>query len=124
VDAPPVVGDETRLGMVFVSLLVSAARAMRASAGDADEITVTTKLEGESRVVVEVGGSGPAWSDDSLRRAFDPPFTTPTGEAVGLGLALSRAIVTSLGGSLTASNEGGGGTTLRVSLPVAPADPR
>ena len=58
----------------------------------------------------------------SLAHIFDPFFTTkPNGEGLGLGLWISRSIVTALGGKISVDSEVGVGTTVRVRLPVAGA---
>jgi two-component system sensor histidine kinase KdpD len=44
----------------------------------------------------------------------------PNGEGVGLGLAVAKGFVEALGGALTVEDTPGGGTTMVVSLPVAP----
>ncbi|MCA9238350.1 MAG: hypothetical protein KDA44_22915, partial [Planctomycetales bacterium] len=45
------------------------------------------------------------------------PFVSTKDTGVGLGLAVSRRIVQSHGGSLTAANSPGGGAVFRIALP-------
>jgi FixJ family two-component response regulator len=55
----------------------------------------------------------------TLARVFEPFFTTkPRG--MGLGLAISRTIVSSHGGTLTVRSVPGEGTTFRIELPSRP----
>ena len=58
---------------------------------------------------------------DELRdRIAEPFFTTKeTGEGLGLGLSISRAIVTEFGGTLTFASREGDGSTFAVRLPSA-----
>ncbi|BAL24764.1 sensor histidine kinase [Azoarcus sp. KH32C] len=52
---------------------------------------------------------GPGFSADTLAHLFEPFYTTkPTGEGLGLGLTISRAIIERLGGTLRAENAGPG----------------
>jgi two-component system C4-dicarboxylate transport sensor histidine kinase DctB len=51
---------------------------------------------------------------------FEAFFTTkPAGKGLGLGLALSRLIIDSLGGSLAAANDPAGGARFEIRLPLA-----
>jgi signal transduction histidine kinase len=61
-------------------------------------------------------------SPEVLARLFEPFFTTRPA-STGLGLSVSHAIVTSLGGSLRAESREGVGTTLTIILPAAPQTP-
>jgi signal transduction histidine kinase len=51
-----------------------------------------------------------------LQRVFDPFFTTKD-DGVGLGLAISRAIVDAHGGRLEAESPPGGGARITLRLP-------
>jgi len=116
---PPVVADESRLGQVFLNLLVNAAHAIPEGRADANEIRVRTFVDG-GRVAVEVTDSGAGIAPEHRARIFDPFFTTkPVGQGTGLGLAISRGIVHGLGGEIQLDSQVGRGTTFRVLLPAA-----
>ncbi|MDF3053252.1 MAG: hybrid sensor histidine kinase/response regulator [Geminicoccaceae bacterium] len=73
-------------------------------------------------VLVTISDTGSGMDDETLRRAFDPFFTTrPFGEATGLGLATVYGIVKQHGGQVWASSKPDQGTTVRVYLPRADA---
>jgi PAS domain S-box-containing protein len=115
---PLVDASATRLEQVFVNLLVNAAHAIPEGSPDKHEIRVTVRPEGD-RVIVEVRDTGAGIPAEILGRVFDPFFTTkPRGIGTGLGLPISRGIVTSLGGEISVASKLGGGTTFRVSLPA------
>ena len=81
---------------------------------------VRQRTHGE--VEVQVQDTGVGLSPEVLAHLFEPFFTTRPA-SVGLGLSVSHAIVTSLGGALRADSRGEGqGTTLTVLLPVAPPE--
>jgi two-component system cell cycle sensor histidine kinase/response regulator CckA len=118
-DVPRVVANESRLGQVFLNLIINAAQAI--SEGDAaeNEIVVSTRGEGE-RVIVEVSDTGAGIPAELVGKIFEPFVTTkPKGMGTGLGLHIARSIVTSLGGEIRVESEVGIGTTVRVSLPAA-----
>jgi CheY-like chemotaxis protein len=72
------------------------------------------------RIVVEDNGTG--MEPEVMRRAFEPFFTTkPFGSGTGLGLAVSRGLVASLGGDLRLESEPGKGTRAIVELARAAA---
>ena len=67
---------------------------------------------------LEVADNGCGIAPHSLQKIFDPFFTTkPVGDGLGLGLAVSFAIIHELGGRLTAENHGDG-ARFTVTLPV------
>ena len=78
-------------------------------------------------VLIEVIDHGPGVAPADRDRIFAPfqqVGDRHTGEGVGLGLAVARGFVESLGGHLRAADTPGGGLTMRVELPMAnPAIP-
>jgi PAS domain S-box-containing protein len=116
-----VVGDEARLGQVFLNLLINAAHAIPEGDPQGNEIRVTTRdLDGQ-RVIVEVADTGSGIAAELTERIFEPFVTTkPIGEGTGLGLSICHGIVTSLGGEITVVSELGRGSMFRVSLPSGP----
>src|SRR6185295_10123720 len=119
---PCVVINESRLGQVLLNILVNAAQAIPEGRPDDNTITVRTGEGGRGRVVIEVADTGEGIAPPLLGRIFDPFVTTkPVGEGTGLGLFVSRTIITQAGGEITVESVVGRGTTVRVSLPPAPS---
>ena len=117
---PLVEAVESRLGQVFLNVLVNAAQAISPGAVDANEIRVTTSVAGDGRVMVQVRDSGAGMAPDVLARVFDPYFTTkPMGIGTGLGLPISHGIVTGLGGDIRIESAPGEGTTVSILLPAS-----
>jgi len=118
-EVPLVDANETRLGQVFLNLLVNAAQAIPEGAKVKDhEIRLTTHRDEHGWVVVEVRDSGMGIPPENLSRLFDPFFTTkPAGVGTGLGLSICHGIITGLGGRITVESEPGRGTCFRVLLP-------
>ncbi len=62
--------------------------------------------------------TGPGMSPEVVSRIFEPYFTTKAqGEGSGMGLAVAKAIVTQLGGTIDVSSTPGSGTQFNVYLP-------
>lgn len=117
-DVPSVLGNEARLGQVFLNLIVNAAQSMPTTDVERNELEVTTKLDNE-RIVVEIRDNGSGIPPHILPRIFDPFFTTkPVGKGTGLGLAICYRIVTELGGDIHVESIVGRGTTFRTQLPI------
>ncbi|MDB4998009.1 MAG: hypothetical protein JWM74_5441 [Myxococcaceae bacterium] len=121
---PPVVGDEGRLGQVFINLLVNAAQAIPEGHADANEIRIISGTDAAGAAFVEIRDSGPGIAPGVLGRVFDPFYTTrPLGSGTGLGLAVCHNLINAIGGEISVTSEVGRGTTFRVVLPAAPTTP-
>lgn len=125
--APWVVANASRLEQVLVNLLLNAIQSLRGR--DNDTITVQLAPSGPETVAISITDTGSGISPEVRERVFDPFFTTkPIGEGMGLGLAVSKSIVESIGGELDLSSTEGRGTTATVSLrahtpPLHPPEP-
>ena len=117
---PRVLASESRLGQVFLNLLVNALQALSPRENGAEhEVRVRISSQDADTVLVEIGDTGDGIAADVLPRVFDPFFTTkPVGVGTGLGLFVCQGIVTSLGGTLSIRSQEGRGTTVSVRLPA------
>jgi C4-dicarboxylate-specific signal transduction histidine kinase len=114
---PLVLGDRVQLQQVVLNLVLNACDAMKGTPTARRRLALSTAIEGDLvQVVVSDRGSG--IPDDQLERVFEP-FVTFRAQGLGLGLAISRSIVTAHGGSIRAENNPDGGATFRCLLPVA-----
>lgn len=110
-------GDANRLEQVFINLLLNAIDAT-ALAGNKDVwIDFGRKDTRQHLRIHDTGGGIP---EDIRGRIGEPFFTTKTtGEGLGLGLSISRAILEELGARLVFETRAGGGTIALVDLPAA-----
>ena len=117
---PNVDAHESRLGQVFLNLIINAAHAIPAGNYDTNEIRISTSLDPHGRVVVDIADTGTGIPVEVRPRLFTPFFSTkPIGVGTGLGLAISHRIITQFGGTITFDTEVGKGTTFHITLKVA-----
>jgi PAS domain S-box-containing protein len=122
-DVPPVEANDSRLGQVFLNLLVNAAQAIPVGHADKNEIRVAIRAGDTARhVVIEITDTGSGIPPGLLQHIFTPFFTTKAaGVGTGLGLSICQRIVTGFGGEIAADSEPGRGTTFTVVLPASSA---
>jgi PAS domain S-box-containing protein len=119
---PLVNGDESRLGQVFLNLIVNAVQAMEEGRAESNVITIATGTDPAGRVEVVVRDTGCGMSPEVLGHLFTPFFTTkPVGVGTGLGLSICNRIVQALGGEITVESEMGKGSAFHVFLPASEA---
>ena len=122
---PAVAADRDRVTQVLVNLISNAAKFCDPDDG---RIELRVRPEGEAvRVDVQDNGPGVAPEDqeaifEKFRQAADHLTDRPSG--TGLGLPISREIVTRLGGRLWVESERNKGATFSFTLPVARAGRR
>ncbi|KAA5543881.1 HAMP domain-containing histidine kinase [Roseiconus nitratireducens] len=92
------------------------------ASGASGRVRVESLLDGNGvRIIVTDQGQG--MTDDVLGRLGDPFFTTKEpGRGIGLGLYLTRNVVSQLGGSLVFQSQPNQGTSAVVTLPVSKPD--
>ena len=117
-DLPPLDIDPARIREVVANLLTNALRhtprdgSVELSAALADD-----------RVEVTVHDTGSGIPPDQLDRIFDRFYRSPDSPGSGLGLPIAKSLVEAQGGTIAAASEPGGGTTIRVKLPVTEEPP-
>jgi two-component system, NtrC family, sensor kinase len=113
---PNIYGNAGKLQQVFTNLILNA----RDAIFDGGEIILTTKLEDDDSVVIEVSDNGIGIEPENLGKIYDPFFTTKgVGSGTGLGLAVTYGIVQEHSGTIETTSEVGAGTTFRLNFPVA-----
>jgi len=115
-----VLGDRDRIDQVFENLI---SNAMKYSPADSQVTVTVTIVDDEAHIAVRDRGIGIA--PDELERIFNLFYRSPDPRAghvsgLGLGLFISREIVSRHGGTLWAES-GKDGSTFHVRLPVVAA---
>ncbi|PFG58651.1 two-component system C4-dicarboxylate transport sensor histidine kinase DctB [Vibrio sp. ES.051] len=109
------------LEQVLINLFHNAAQAMEGYCID-PQISIAIQCHHASCDIL-ISDNGPGMSDDALAKVFDPFFTTKP-EGLGLGLTISKRILESYHGSLSAHNhqstesQQAGGMTFIVTVPI------
>ena len=108
-------GDRIQLQQVLLNLINNACEAMDV-AGSPRALIIKTAPTADGYISIFVVDSGPGIPAERMARLFEPFFTTKQ-HGLGLGLSISRSIVTAHGGRLLARNNPKRGATFRVLLP-------
>ena len=114
----PVRGREMHLAEALTHIVLNALDAMP----EGGILTFRTVANGEY-VTVEICDTGKGMPEHALQRCFEPFFTTKGAHATGLGLPMTRGIISDHGGEIEIASWEGQGTRVTVNLPAAPALP-
>lgn len=105
--------DATELRKLFLNLIINAIDA--SSLGGYLELR--TRLNGNRDVLVDVIDHGAGMDAETLRRLFEPFYTTKE-KGTGLGMAIAKKITELHRGDLKVTSKKGEGTTATVRLPI------
>lgn len=114
-DLLPVRANRTHVQKVLLNLIHNAIEAMGAADVALPEITVTVQQDG-SVAQVTIRDNGPGFGPDDIQHLFEPFYTTKV-HGIGMGLAISRALIEANGGQLWVDPEEGPGATFHLTLP-------
>jgi signal transduction histidine kinase len=114
-----VMGNEARLGQVFLNLLTNAVQAIPEGKPDEQhEVRVSCRREARE-AVVEISDTGAGVAPHLIGRIFEPFFSTkPVGQGTGLGLSISHGIIRGLGGEISVLPGESRGSVFTVRLPL------
>jgi len=113
IDIPSVNADRVQLQQVLMNLMLNGMEAMADGGG---ELRINTRRESKE-AIVSVSDTGLGIPPDKMEQIFNTFFTTKTG-GIGMGLAISRAIIESHGGRLWATGKSEPGATFHFALPT------
>lgn len=122
-DVPPVTADALRLGQVLMNLVTNALQAFESVRRQGQIWIRARRSDDGATVLLSVEDDGPG-IPAAQRGALFAPFQTGRVDGHGLGLFLCRRLVHEMGGTIVAEARPGGGTSMQVTLPVAPGAER
>ena len=123
-DAPlyHVYTDAGRLQQVLWNIIKNAAKFTESDG----KVSISTANDDKQNIIIRIADSGIGMSQETLSRLFIPfeqgeQFISRRYGGLGLGMAISSALVEQLGGTLRAFSEGlGKGSTFTVTFPAKP----
>jgi signal transduction histidine kinase/HD-like signal output (HDOD) protein len=107
------VADRNMMVQIFINLFNNSIRAV----GEKGAIEVECRRE-KGKIIVHFIDDGIGVERDKLDQIFEPFFTTRgTADGTGIGLSITRKMVTLHGGSIKALPRSGGGTIIEIIFP-------
>ncbi|MFV2092529.1 MAG: sensor histidine kinase, partial [Hyphomicrobiales bacterium] len=124
VDLPPqpvwVLANRLRLEQVLINLLSNSIAAME---GCPRRVLAVSVGAGPGHAIITVRDTGGGLGDQSIEQMKEPFHTTrASGNGMGLGLAISAAIVKEHDGMLRAKNNDDDGAVFTIELPLGDED--
>jgi PAS domain S-box-containing protein len=110
---PAILADPDQLGQVFGNIILNAIQAMP----EGGRLVVKSQVPGPEWVAVSFTDTGVGIPEENLGKLFEPLFTTKA-KGIGLGMAVTKALVEGHGGSIEVQSEMGKGSTFTVKLPT------
>ena len=119
-NVPLVSGERVQLQQVLLNLVTNAIESMSRANGKVRRLTIRAaraQLDNSPAIVISVEDTGAGFDANAAKRMFDAFYTTKS-SGMGMGLRISRSIVESYGGWLSARRNRNGGATFSFSLPL------
>ena len=99
-------------------LIVSGEQCLASNKQHSDELTTENRiLNTRNCILIAVSDTGSGIPPKYMSKLFEPLFTTKA-RGIGLGLAISKMLVESNGGSIDVKSSVGHGTTFTLTLPT------
>lgn len=115
-DLPSVTADRVQLQQVVLNLLRNALDAMRTVEDRPRQVLIRTERQDGDRVRLSVTDAGVGFDPGTTDRLFDAFYSTKP-DGMGVGLSVSRSIIESHHGRLSAVLNDGPGATFSFSVP-------
>ena len=113
---PPVLGDRIQLQQVLLNVVLNACQAMAEVDPSSRELRVASRKRKPGVVEIQIRDTGLGVKGPELEQIFDPFVSTKIG-GLGMGLSISRSIVSAHGGRIWATSNAEVGITIHIELP-------
>jgi PAS domain S-box-containing protein len=120
---PGVIGDSVQLQQVLINFILNGCEAMQHKPLRDRILTLAGGADATGGLIVSVADQG-SGIDPGIRARLFEPFVTTKPEGLGLGLSISRSILTAHGGRIWAESNARGGATFCFALPAEPGKSR
>ena len=114
---PPVLADGIQVQQVVLNLIRNGIDAVEEVDQGKREVQVRTGMEGSRWIRVSVRDNGCGLGEEAAKNLFQPFFSTKR-EGIGMGLSISRSIVSAHRGRISFESNPGPGATFFFTLPV------
>jgi signal transduction histidine kinase len=115
---PAIKGNLIQIEQVILNFMRNSIEAMSRVKKHSHQLTIKTETRAPGMIRVAVIDSGEGVQQDSLTKIFDAFFSTKA-EGMGIGLSISRSIIESHQGHISAQPHNKGGAEFAFELPVA-----
>lgn len=122
-------GDETQFHQVIMNILTNAVKAM--PKGGSIKVSISDSVPSRLQIdsyslspilyqIISISDSGCGMSEQTMEKIFEPYFSTRSGEdkGNGIGLALAKSIIGSMGGNIGVESIIGSGTKFTIFIPI------
>ena len=116
---PWIWANRTHVRKVLSNLLYNGIEAMHGAKLPLSDMTLSVRtLKDEKLIKLTIQDNGPGLNHAGIQRLFEPFFTTKS-SGIGMGLAISRALIEMNGGRLWVDPQAVPGATFHLTLPIA-----
>jgi PAS domain S-box-containing protein len=106
---------QRELVQIILNLMINARDAMP----DGGTLGITFRRDGE-QAMIEVRDTGSGMDEDTLKKIFNPFYTTKGSKGTGLGLVVATSLVHQAGGTISVESKPDCGSVFTLHLPLAP----